>query len=546
MSASKATRAIAFAMDREPELWHDPEGEPYADVRQNDVRRTMPIASRVFRRWLSGVFYAETGEALGGQSASDAVDVLAASAVHAGGEREIHVRIAAEDGTLYLDLGNETWAAVEVDADGWRITGEPPVRFRRPRGLRPLPMPEKSDGAGWAALRDLLHLDGEDTWTLIVAWMLGTLNPTGSYPILALTGEQGVTKSWTGRILRSIIDPSAAPLRSAPREDRDLVIAAKNSHIVAFDNLSSIPEWLSDALCRIATGGGYSARQLYTDGEEVIFAARRPILLTSIEDVATRGDLADRTIGVSLPRVPEHKRMTETDVEAKLERIRPAVLGDVLDAVCTALYRQDRVRLEKLPRMADLAHWIVAAEPALPWEGAKFVDAYRHARDDMVETSIGADLVATAILDMVREQGAWQGTATELLAALDARRNGKPAPRDWPTTPQGLGGRLTRAAPLLRASDWDVERGDQMREAGTGRRLIHLAPSGDSPSQSSQPSRTSQSSRGRHAGNPHTSADCDNRDDCDDDSQYRAASDPPPEEQARREIQRALGGDLCK
>src|SRR5262249_50551779 len=92
-------------------------------------------------------------------------------------------------------------------------------------------------------------------------------------------------------------------------EDRDLFIAASNSWIVGYDNVSRIPSWLSDALCRLATGGGFSTRKLYTDDEEQLFNAQRPVSLNGIEDFVNRPDLADRTIFLTLDPIPEDRRV---------------------------------------------------------------------------------------------------------------------------------------------------------------------------------------------------------------------------------------------
>src|SRR5271166_2330593 len=88
--------------------------------------------------------------------------------------------------------------------------------------------------------------------------------------------------------------PNVAPVRALPREERELMIAANNGHVLAFDNLSSLPGWLSDALCRLASGGSFALRRLYTDADEVLFQAARPAILNGIEDIITRQDLADR------------------------------------------------------------------------------------------------------------------------------------------------------------------------------------------------------------------------------------------------------------
>ena len=56
------------------------------------------------------------------------------------------------------------------------------------------------------------------------------------------------------KMLRALIDPNVAPVRSLARDERELMIAANSSHVLAYDNLSGLLPWLSDALCRIASG----------------------------------------------------------------------------------------------------------------------------------------------------------------------------------------------------------------------------------------------------------------------------------------------------
>src|SRR5262244_1009134 len=134
-------------------------------------------------------------------------------------------------------------------------------------------------------------------------WLLATLRSRGPYPVLAISGEQGSAKTVICKLLKALIDPNAAPVRAVACEERELMIAANNGHLLAFDNLSGLPAWLSDALCRLASGGSFAVRQLFTDDEEVLFQAARPILLNGIEDVVYRPDLADRAIFLTLPPI---------------------------------------------------------------------------------------------------------------------------------------------------------------------------------------------------------------------------------------------------
>ncbi len=457
---SKATRAVDLAKKSGARFWHDPNGQPYLDTFGEDrIRRTLPLRSRAARTWLSGLLYQEEKQALGGQSATDAIDVLSAIAQFEGEELEAFTRLAkGSDGEIYLDLGDESWRAVRVTAEGWDVVPEPPVRFRRPRGLRALPIPQR--GGSLEPLRTVLNVSTDRDWQLLVAWVVGALRPDGPYPILPLAGEQGSAKTTATRILRHMIDPNEVPVRTLPREERDIIIAAQNGLIIGIDNVSYLRPWLSDALCRMSTGGGFSTRELYTTGEEAIFAACRPVILTGIEDVVVRGDLADRAIPVELPRIPDKQRRTEVDLWATVDRIRPGVLGALLDAVATGLRREGTLILQCPPRMADFALWVCACEPGLPWKQGEFLHAYADVRQDLVSVAIEADPIATAVQALMEKQkGSWAGRATELLKALNKLRDDdKWPPKGWPETSQELGGRLRRVAPLLRKSGLSIEK----------------------------------------------------------------------------------------
>src|SRR5262249_24545975 len=156
---------------------------------------------------------------------------------------------------------------------------EPPVRFRRARGLHALPEPVH--GGRIDRLRNFLHVPDDDAWRLIVAWLLSALRPRGPYPVLAINGEQGTAKSTATKVLRALAARHAAPLGAAPKEPRALMTAATNGWIIALDTLSRVTPWLSDALCRLSTGGGFGIRELYSDAEEVLFEATRPIVLNA-------------------------------------------------------------------------------------------------------------------------------------------------------------------------------------------------------------------------------------------------------------------------
>src|SRR5262249_4874279 len=301
------------------------------------------------------------------------------------------------------------------------------------------------------------------------AWELAALRDRGPYPALTLFGEHGTAKSTAAKILRALIDPNTAPLRALPREDRDLFIAATNGRVLAFDNISFLPDWISDTLCRLSTGGGFATRQLYTDQDEVLLDASRPVILNGIEEVVERPDLADRAIFLTLEPIPDDKRRLEAELWTAFEADRPRILGALLDAVVTGLARLPATRLERLPRMADFAIWATAWETALRhqdgmfWEAGTFMKAYAGNIDEAVETVLNANLIATAVRTFMATQTTWTGTATDLLDLLGRIVGEKAAKsKTWPDDATRLSGKLRRAATFLRKVGIEISLGERV------------------------------------------------------------------------------------
>ena len=452
------------------DLWHDEAGDGYATFPVGDHRESWPLASKAFRRWLSARSYEETGLAPGGQALDDTIRVLEAQA-YKGPERIPCLRAGEADGKAYLDLCDPAWRAVEIDADGWRIVDRAPVAFVRTGQMRPLPEPE--GGSEIDELRRFVNTERDEDFHILVAWIVAALRSRGPYPVLVFSGEQGTGKSTVSRLVRSLVDPNAAPIRAVPKDDRDLVVAAVNSHIAALDNLSSVPAWLSDALCRLSTGGGFASRTLHSDRDETVLQAMRPIILNGIPSLTDRPDLASRAVTVRLRPIAETERRTEAEFWDDWSVVAPRVLGALLDGFSTGLRRLASVRLEKTPRMADFARFATACEPGLGFETGSFMAAYAANLADTTETTFEADPVAVAIRDMIRtaHPSGWHGTPSELFAALNLRvEEGIKRLRLWPQSPASLGNRIDRIAPVLRAQGFIVER------KHSGVRTISIAP----------------------------------------------------------------------
>ncbi len=435
-------------------LWHTPDREAFITLTapnpggQGDHAENWPLRHKEARAWLSGRFYDRHGTTPGAQAMEDALRVLEGRALREGECHAPALRVGEHGGRIYLDLADPLWRAVEIGPSGWCVVPMAPVKFVRPKAMRPLPAPEA--GGLIEALRGYVNLGSDDDWRLVVGYLVGALRPRGPYPILCINGEQGSAKSTTTRMLRALIDPNASPLRSPPRDERDLVVSADNSWALAFDNLSSIEAWNADALCRLSTGGGFATRALHTDRDELVIEAQRPVILNGIPDLGNRADLADRSLAIVLPAIPEGARQSEAGLWERFDAARPAILGALCDAVACALRRLPSIELPSSPRMADFAAWVTAAEPALGWADGAFLATYAGNRAGQVEVAIDADPVAVGVRQLADEQASWEGTATALLEALEARVPERQRGRNWPGAAHALSARVRRAAAPLR------------------------------------------------------------------------------------------------
>jgi len=345
------------------ELFHDAHGETYASFQVESHRETHKLKAKGFQLWLRRTYYLDQKSAPSSDAVRAATALLESFALFDGVTREVFVRRAAVDGKVYIDLCDELWRAVEIDERGWRVIDEPQVRFRRAPGMLPLPEPERSDPKqGLQRVRDLMRIKGDEDFILIVAWLLAALAGRSPYTILCILGEPGATKTTTARLLRMLIDPNDAPSRRLPRDARDLYIAANRGCVVVCNNISSMPDWLSDELCVITEGSSDARRELHTDEDESVIHACVPAIVTAIESVIMRGDAVQRTLFVRLDHVPEEDRKDEANFFAEVEVARPAILGALFEAVSGGLRRESVLSLPRLPRMAAFAKWGAAFE----------------------------------------------------------------------------------------------------------------------------------------------------------------------------------------
>jgi len=307
-----------------------------------------------------------------------------------------------------------------------------------------------SRGGSIELLRQYVNLTDDD-FRLLVVWMAAALRPVGPYPILVLYGEHGSAKTSTANVVRLLIDPRAAPLRDRPRNTRALMVSAANRWVLAYDNITAIPDWLSDGLCLLATGGSFEGHASSTSDEESVFHAQRPLILNGIEEFVARGDLGDRSVFLNLPPITSSTRRGEIEFWASFKQDYPRILAGLLDAVAGGLRELPSVRLTELPRLADFATFSEAGGRALGWPAGSVLSAYNDNRRDAASNYLEDSPLTDILLELAPHKLGWIRTASDLLAELTAWAGRRvTALPGWPKTPPLLSKELRRIAPQIR------------------------------------------------------------------------------------------------
>ncbi len=450
---SQASELVNLADDMD--LFHTPEGDYFASFNVKGHIETHRTNTKAFREHLARQFFENAGRIPSSQAMQDALGVFNGKARYEGCERPVFLRLASYNGNIYLDLCNESWEVVEIRKDGHSVlpSEDCPVRFRRTKHMGSLPTPGATGSID--DLKPFLNFDDDDgdvAYPLLLGWLVNCFRPDYPFPILIITGEPGTAKSTTAKFFRELVDPSVMPHRACPRNEKDLMIAADNSWVCSFDNVSAVPDWLSDALCRLSTGGGIGSRTLYENDEETILKAKRPIILNGIGNFASRSDLVDRAQILTLRVIPKHERLSERELQSRFKAKRQSIFTGLILAVSTALRNLDDTQLGELPRMADYAQWASAAEPALGLAPGGFMRAFSSSLAQVHSIVLEGSLAGDAVVEYCHERGEFSEDMLlkDLLATLRSRNDQGAQHKDFPKTSKKLRNDLQRINPNLR------------------------------------------------------------------------------------------------
>lgn len=442
---SQATELIDFAKTK-VKLFHDKNAAVYAqDLTTGEIRR---LDGRQFKDWLVANFFETSGKSPRDQSIREALNTLSGLARYRGECYEVYIRAAYHKEKYYLDLGEPGQSRVVcIAADGWQIIDKSPVCFLRPETLQPLPEPIHNNDI--SPLWKMVNIAEKDR-LLIIAWLIDSLRPETPFPILEFIGEQGSAKSTTQTMLRRLIDPNNCDLIAAPKTTEDIFVSAGVNWLVSYENISHLSAQIQDALCVLATGGGFAKRKLYSDADESVILVKRPVVLNGISAAVTAQDLIDRTISIENPFITFRSEVTE--LWNQYNKHHPSLLGALLDIFAKALARLKEVKLPEAdrPRLAEFAKLGMAIAETMGKTGEAFLSHFNASRQEALAHTIEASPVASALIEWFEDNNRRSVSlpAKDLFFQVERK---KPQNTDsWPRSAKGFADALRRIAPALR------------------------------------------------------------------------------------------------
>ena len=438
---SIATELIELAIDNGKLFYDEQADKAYISANIDGVEHTLAIGGKPFIDWLSYQYYTENKNGGGfGKSASEsaikqASFALSGIAKYEGEKERVYLRVADHGGGHYLFINDAEQQVIEVLPTGWRVIKNSPVKFWAPGSMQSLPIPKPLGDL--TKLWEFVNIPEVDR-LLVLAWLLEAMRAETPKPILALNGTQGTAKSSTQNKLRQLIDNNTVNLRAAPKSIEDVFVSAGLNWMASYENLSHLTPAMQDALCTLATGGGFASRTLFTNADETIIEVKRPVVINSIPCVITAQDLADRAICIELQTI-EYKE--ESEINEAWEQAKPFILGGLLDLFVKTLALMPTVKLVKPPRMADFTRLGEAMVLSLGHPAGTFDKLYKANRAESIGRSLEASPIATAVRDMVESHNGqskivFTGTMKSLLDELEKYKTDSSA---WPKSARGLG-----------------------------------------------------------------------------------------------------------
>lgn len=444
-----------------------PDGKPFAySLEAQHVALNLKGNQLGLRQRLSAEYYDKFGVAAAQASLAAAMNVMEGKAFNEK-PTQLYVRVAGDRKAIYIDMADKQNRVIRISGGRWDVVTECPYTFRRTQNTGAMAEPQR--GGKVQTLFRYLHVSKPDRKLVIGLLVDALINPNTAKPITHFCGEHGTAKSGSTTCLASLIDPTVLPHHGPPKDLITWATTASASWVVALDNISTVPDWLSDAMCRTATGSGLSKRSLYTDDDLSILVFRRAIVMNGIALDKVRGDFADRLVSFELQVIPEDQRLSEEEIAERWPKDAPAILGAVLDIAAEVQQALPHLEPQPLPRMADFARVLACLDKL---KNSNCLTLYRARVSRALSDTIGDHPFIAFLVDKRYATPNSGATSSEIRKELDSRYPINPRPSEWPRSPKSVTALLKRNAPGLRAAGWTVEDDGAQNESKVTRWFI--------------------------------------------------------------------------
>ncbi len=409
---SKASRLVDLIMfEYKDGLFVDQFKNPYLIMKVDDHHEVIACKGSAFEEFVAELFWDEEENTLSGDDIKKMVRIISAKAKK--NIKNLYNRVAVINDTIYYDLANKGWDIVKIKKEAWQIIRLKTPLFKRFPHQNDQKKPLKDKGDIKRFLK-YINLKKDYQKLLLLVFLVTAFVPDIPHVIAVIYGSQGSAKTTLSKLLKETIDPSILGTLAFPHDSKELVQQASHHLFLPYDNISSLYDWATDALCRCVTGTGMSKRILYSDDDDMLYSFKRIISLNGINLASTKPDLLDRSILFELDRISEEQRKTEKQLMKDFYNDLPYILGGIFNTLSKAMSFYPTVSLKSKPRMADWAEWGVAIARALGYSQQEFEDAYKLNGKEQNECILSDNSVASSILEFMENQSRWEGSPTEL------------------------------------------------------------------------------------------------------------------------------------
>ncbi len=452
-------------------FFRDNTGRSFIKIKEKDHEELWDCNSLEVERRIEYFFYKQTGKPVPSTLVTSIVGILDAMARFEGERFIPSLRVASgEGGEIYYDPINDSWELIKITTEGWEKVQNPNIHLVRFPHLSE--QVEPSHEGDVSALLEFVNISDEKQRLLLLCYVIASFVPEIQHPVLVLTGNKGSAKSTITRMVKRIVDPSPLSELSFPKDSTELSLVLSQNWMPGFDNISTMPAWLSNELCKACSGQAFSKRRLYKDEESVIVAYKRCIILNGINVTIDKSDLLSRSLLLRTEVISRKQRKSERKLEAQFNKQLPLILGGVFNTLSGAMNCLELIPEDDLSRMADFDRWGRAITMALGLSPQLFIEAMQENTDRQTGEAIAQDPVALSVLDFVEyfdeHEPYFEDSATALLRRLEKNASDLKInvhAKEWPKSPAALSMRLNEIESDL------VEYGVRMTHTG---RLRHI------------------------------------------------------------------------